>query len=118
MQSTTKHRRSDVVLVSFVFSDETGVKLRPAVVVSSNDYNQSRQEVVIAAITSRTDRVLIGDHLIKEWKEAGLLVPSVATSILRTIKQDMIVRKLGTMISADMQAIDDKLRMILCLSNN
>ena len=106
----TEYNRSDVILVSFIFSDESGERRRPAVIVSSDAYHQSRQEAIIAAITSRTDRILAGDYLISDWQGAGLLFPSVATGIIRTIKQGMIAKKFGTMPRPDMQAIEDKLR--------
>lgn len=112
----TEYSRGDVVLVSFIFTDETGVRRRPAVVVSSDAYHGGRQEAIITAITSRTDRTLIGDHLISDWRGAGLLFPSVATGIIRTIKQSMIAHKLGSMPPTDMKAIEDKLRLILGLS--
>jgi mRNA interferase MazF len=111
----TEYNRGDVVLVSFIFSDETGERRRPAVIVSSDIYHQSRQEAIIAAITSRTDRVLVGDHPISDWQSAGLLFPSVATAIIRTIKQGMIARKLGSMPASDMRAIDSKLKLVLGL---
>jgi len=112
----TGYSRGDVVLVSFVFSDETGESRRPAVIVSSEDYHKSRHEAIIAAITSRTDRILIGDHLISDWQGAGLLFPSVSTGIIRTIKQGMIAHKLGVMPGADMKAIDGNLRAALSLT--
>ena len=108
--------RGDVVLVSFMFSDETGERRRPAVIVSSDAYHQSRQEAIIAAITSRTDRILVGDHLISDWQEAGLLFPSIATGIIRTIKQDMIAKKLGTMPLRDMKGVESNLRDALGLA--
>ncbi len=108
-------KRGDVVLVRFIFSDETGERQRPAVIISSDAYHQSRQEAIIAAITSRTDRILVGDHLISAWQEAGLLLPSVATGIIRTIKQGMIARKLGTMPRSDMGGLENSLRAILAL---
>jgi len=100
----TECSRGDVVLVSFVFTDESGERRRPAVIVSSDAYHQSRQEAIIAAITSRTDR------LISDWQGAGLLFPSVATAIIRTIKQGMIAKKLGSMPQPDMEAVEDSLR--------
>ncbi len=112
----TGYSRGDVVLVSFVFSDETGERRRPAVIVSSDTYHKSRQETITAAITSRTDRILVDDHLIKDWEDAGLLFPSVVTGIIRTMKQGMITRKLGIMSKADMEAVDDNLRIALSLS--
>ena len=111
----TGYNRGDVVLVGFVFADETGVKRRPAVILSSDAYHSERDEAIIAAITSRTDRVLAGDHLVSDWQRAGLLFPSVATGIIRTVKQGMIARKLGSMSLPDMEAIDNKLRLVLGL---
>ncbi len=107
--------RGDVVLINFIFSDESGVKLRPAVVISSNGYHRGRKEAILAAITSQVDRLLIGDHLIGDWKAAGLLFPSVATGIIRTEKHEMVSRMLGMMSVIDMQAIDNKLQVMLNL---
>ena len=109
----TKYSRGDVVLVSFVFANETGVKQRPAVIISSDTYHQQRQEAIISAITSRIDRILVGDYLITDWREAGLLFPSVATGIIRTIKQNMVVRKLGKMSEDDLREIDKQLSIAL-----
>jgi mRNA interferase MazF len=106
----TAYSRGDVVLVGFAFSDESGTRLRPALVLSSLAYHRGRQEVVVAAITSNIRRRLFGDHVIADWKGAGLLFPSVATGIFRTIKRTMIDRKLGTMPKGDMDAVDRQLR--------
>ena len=111
----TVYNRGDIVLVGFVFSDESATKLRPAVVISSAAYNRSRQEIIVAAITSNIRRRLVGDHLISDWKGAGLLFPPLATGIFRTIKQSMIQRKVGTMPKPEMQAFDLKLRQSLGL---
>ena len=115
MPPMTAYKQGDVVLVRFLFTDESGTKRRPAVIVSTNDYHQGRQKAIIAAITSNVDRVLVGDHLIAGWQEAGLLYPSVATAIIRTIKGTMIDRQLGAMPSVDMQALRGKLRQIIGL---
>jgi len=111
----TAYSRGDVVLVGFVFTDESGRKLRPAVVISSPAYHRARQEVVVVAISSNVQRRLFGDHLIANWKEAGLLFPSLVTGISRTIKRTMIDRKLGSMPKPDMEAIDRQLRRSLGL---
>ena len=50
--------RGDVVLVEFVFSDESGTKLRPSLVINSDAYAQARHEVIVAAITSNVTRRL------------------------------------------------------------
>ena len=113
----TLYNRGDVVLIGFVFADETGAKQRPAVIISSDAYHQQRQEAIISAITSNTDRILVGDCLIDYWQEAGLLFPSVATGIIRTIKQSMITRKLGAMSQSDLKEVNKQLSIALGLND-
>ena len=111
----TAYSRGDVVLVGFVFSDESGRKLRPAVVISSPAYQRARQEVVVVAISSNVRRRLFGDHAIRDWKGAGLLFPSVVAGIIRTIKRTMIDRKLGSLAKSDLEAVERELRRCLGL---
>lgn len=111
----TGYKRGDIVLISFVFTDENGVKKRPALVISSDTYHNQRDEAIIAAVTSRTDRVLSGDHIMRDWRAAGLLFPSTATGIIRTVKQSMIVHKLGSASSPDIKSINEKLRLAMAL---
>ncbi len=111
----TTFKRGDVVLVGFTFSDESGKKLRPTVVVSTFAYHRARQEVVVSAITSNVARRLFGDHLLADWEAAGLLFPSLVTGILRTIKHSMIERKLGSLRRSDRDGFDRELRRILGL---
>jgi mRNA interferase MazF len=111
----TACRRGDVVLVAFVFSEETGTKLRPALVLSSEGYHRNRQEVIVAAITSNVRRRLFGDQIVGDWQGAGLLFPSVVTGTLRTVKRPMIQRRLGAMGAADLRAIDAAIRRCLAL---
>ncbi|HEX7410485.1 MAG TPA: type II toxin-antitoxin system PemK/MazF family toxin [Candidatus Binatia bacterium] len=107
--------RGDVVLVGFVFSDESGRKVRPALVITLSAYHRARREVILAAITSNVRRRLVADHLLADWKAAGLLFPSLVTGIVRTVKQTMIERKLGSLTKADMHAVERELRRALDL---
>ena len=109
----SRYTQGDVVLVRFVYTDETGAKHRPALILSSDEYHQGRQEAIVAAITSNVQRLLVRDHLIEGWQKAGLLYPSVVTGIIRTIKQAMIERRLGEMPEIELRAIQGKIRHIL-----
>jgi mRNA interferase MazF len=104
-----------VVLVGFRFADESGLKYRPAVVLSSRACHRNRQEVIVAAVTSNIRRTLFGDYLLAGWKEAGLLFPSIVTGILRTIKGQMVHRSLGSVAASELAAIDMNLCEILGL---
>lgn len=107
--------RGDVVLVGFVFSDESGRQVRPALVVSSSGYHRARHEVIVAAITSNVRRRLFADHLLSDWKAAGLLFPSLVTAIVRTVRRTMVDRKLGSVTKADLQAVERELQRALGL---
>jgi mRNA-degrading endonuclease toxin of MazEF toxin-antitoxin module len=107
--------RGDVVLVGFVFTDESGRKVRPALVITSSAYHRARREVILAAITSNVCRRMFADHLLADWKAAGLLFPSLVAGIVRTVKQTTIERKLGSLTKADMQAVERGLRRVLDL---
>lgn len=111
----TTYSRGDVVLVRFVFADEKGVKQRPGLLVSSAAYHRSRREAVLAAITSHVSRSLVGDHRLTKWEEAGLPLPSTVTGIIRTIKQDMIIRKLGALPREELSNVESQLRISLAL---
>lgn len=109
----TKHKRGDVVLVDFGFSEGVGSKKRPALIISTDSYHKNRQEVIIAAVTSNTERILFGDTKLDEWKEARLVHPSLVTGIIRTIKDSMIIHKLGTLSHKDFQNVEENLKKVI-----
>ena len=116
--SMTIYRRGDVVLVPFPFSEMAGAKRRPALVVSSDRYNSVGREVIIAQITSRIQALpRPGDHKIAEWRDAGLLAPSLVRARLATLSGSLIARKLGNMPEPDMRAIGRSLANALGLAS-
>lgn len=96
----TPYRFGDVVLVVFPFTNLAGSKQRPAVVVSSQNYNSARPDIVIMAITSQLrPKPDFGETLIDEWQGARLLKPSAVKPIFATIEQNLILRTLGGRIN-------------------
>ena len=84
MPNTIGSKFGDVVLVPFPFTDQTAAKRRPAVVVSSDAYHHERPDVIVVAVTSRTGRpVGVGDVMIEEWRQAGLLKASLISPFSR-----------------------------------
>jgi mRNA interferase MazF len=107
----TPYKRGDVVLVPFPFSDLSTTKKRPAVVISSTSYNESSLDIVILAVTSKTDKSTgIGECLVQEWKQAGLLKPSAIKPALSTIEQTLVLKKLGSLSAKDLTAMERALK--------
>ena len=74
MAATSRFSFGDVVLVPFPFTDQSGTKKRPAVVVSSQGYNANRRDIVIMAITSQVRTSLgFGESMVADWQGAGLV---------------------------------------------
>ena len=104
--STSRFSFGDVVLVPFPFTDQSGTKKRPAVVVSSHGYNASRRDIVIMAITSQVRTPLaFGEAMVGDWQGAGLVKTSSLKPVFTTIEQGLVVRVMGKLATADIQAL-------------
>ncbi len=84
--------RNDVILVAYPFSDRSGVKVRPAVVVSGE--HRSR-DVFVVPLTSKTDRMTEGEFSLADWQGAGLNVASVVKRGLYTIHESLVIKRVG-----------------------
>lgn len=112
-------RRGEVVRVDWPYSDRTGSKVRPALVVQADTLNGLIADTVLVLI-SRTQRALgMTEVLIDPAIESGcgLRYASVAScNNLLTIDQGLIVQAIGSVSPALMQQIDDRLKTALGLT--
>ena len=114
MPPTTGYSFGDIVLVPFPFTDQSGTKRRPAVIVSSQRYQAERPDVIIMAITSQIrPSGGFGEVSVKDWKAAGLLKASVIKPVLTTIEATLLVRKLGRLKEDEQQQLKQALKAIL-----
>jgi mRNA interferase MazF len=110
----TGYEFGDLVLVPFPFTDQSAVKRRPAVVVSSTAYHRTWPDLLIMAVTSRQPSTLsVGEVHVQDWRGAGLLKPSVLKPVLTTIAPALVLKKLGRLTSTDQAALRQALSTIL-----
>lgn len=111
--------RGEVVRVDWPYSDRTGSKVRPALVVQADTLNSLIADTVLVLI-SRTQRAVgMTEVLIDPAVErgCGLRYPSaVSCNNLLTIDQGLIVQAIGKISPSIMQQIDDRLKTALGLS--
>jgi mRNA interferase MazF len=110
-------RRGTVVLTPFPFTDLSGAKVRPAVVVSRSD--RPGDDVILAFVSSvvsprplPTDLVVGPSH--PNFRETGLKVPSIVKcDKLVTVQRRIILGELGELPPTLLRALDQRLRHAL-----
>lgn len=97
----------DVVLVKFPFTHLLTTKKRPALVMQVASHSPKIKLVTVAMITSRVEGMrLPGDVVLEDWKKSQLLHPSlVRLCKLATVDQELIVKAMGALSSADLKLI-------------
>jgi mRNA interferase MazF len=113
--------RGDVVLVDYPFSDRTGSKVRPALVVQANSLNQRITDTILAAISRSTHRAsteqLFIDISTPEGSQTGLRQESmIQCENLLTYDQRLIITRIGSLSAPLMQRVNVCLKSALELS--
>ncbi|MBK1872154.1 type II toxin-antitoxin system PemK/MazF family toxin [Marinobacter sp. 1-3A] len=117
IQPTTSYKFGDVVLVGFPFTSLKTIKKRPAVILSSTSYQTYRPDVILLAITSQIrDPLTYGEALIADWKQAGLIKPSVFKPLIATVDQEIVLKKMGSLGVSDQLILKELLQSVLDLA--
>jgi mRNA interferase MazF len=101
------YSRNDVVLVRYPFSDLSSSKVRPAVVVSAAHVSE---DIFVVPLTSRRNSLLPGEFVLKEWKGAGLNVPTAVKRGIYTVRKDLVVKRVGKLSCVDSKGLENSMR--------
>ncbi len=101
------YSKNEVILVRYPFSNLSGSKVRPAIVV--NDPHIS-QDVMIVPLTSKVSPLLAGEFVLADWKASGLNVPSAAKRGLYTVHQSLAMKSIGKLADRDASSLETSLR--------
>jgi mRNA interferase MazF len=110
--------RGDFVLVDYPYSDRTGSKVRPALVVQADTLNHTRADTILAIVTSQSSG-RVAEYLVDLASDpgAGLLFNSfVQCDTLVTLDQSLILRVLGALSPAALGRVDACLKAALGLT--
>ncbi len=116
-------KRGDIVLANLPFTDQSGAKIRPALVVQC-DVNNARLDDVIVAMITRTTKLaaivptqLLIDITTPDGKATKLLHTSaVKCEHLITLDKTLIIKSIGHVPTALMAKVDDCLKAALELT--
>ena len=118
-----KYVRGDIILADLPYTDRSGSKIRPALVVQNDRNNARLDDVILTMITRTTTRTtseptqLLIDVTTPSGQATGLLHTSaVKCEHLITLHQKFVQRVIGHLPDALMRQIDDCLRASLGLT--
>ncbi|MBI4710280.1 MAG: type II toxin-antitoxin system PemK/MazF family toxin [Nitrospirae bacterium] len=90
-------RQRDIVLIPIPFTDLTSQKKRPAVIISSDNYNDSNEDIVVVALTSNVEPRKFSVALTNDELEEGAL--KVASMIrvdkIYTLNKSIVIKTFG-----------------------
>jgi mRNA interferase MazF len=92
-------------LVSVDFPGVTGIKRRPAVILSSETYHAIRPDIIVGMITSQTKGLGSTDYILQDWAAAGLRVESIFRSFIVTLPKSANITQIGHLSARDWQAV-------------
>ena len=109
-------KRGDVVEVDWQYTDMTGSKLRPAVVVQRDFLNGLIDDTILVQITSTRHGIPGTEVVLDQTVEtnSGLNKLCVASCInITTYDQALVLRTIGYLSDPIMQQIETCLKMVL-----
>jgi len=99
----------DLLLVPFPFSDQSGKKIRPVIVISNNEFNEHSEDFVVVGVTSNItkDKYTLG--LTNNDLEKGKLFTQCCIKVDNILKidKDLIIKKIGEIKKDKLKRIND-----------
>ncbi|MDR9785815.1 MAG: type II toxin-antitoxin system PemK/MazF family toxin [Peptococcaceae bacterium MAG4] len=107
----TDYKPGDIIVVPFPFSDLSGVKKRPALVLAVAE----EKEIVCMMLTSVSKGSCL-EYPLADWKEVGLLKPTVARiHRIFTITVSSVLDKIGQIDHVEFKQILGELARYLII---
>ena len=99
--------QGDILLIPVPFTDLSSTKRRPVIVVSNDDYNQRRQDIVVVAMTSNPSAGRYAFTISSSDLERGKLnrPGQIRVDKLYTLSQSIVVKTFGRVDAATLDRI-------------
>jgi mRNA interferase MazF len=105
----------DIVLLSFPFSDLKTQKVRPAIIISNDDYNQRFEDVIAIPMTSNLDVRNYVILIFNKDLEYGNLIKDSKAKVDRifSVSKNLIKLKIGRIkVEVHKRIIETLLRLV------
>jgi mRNA interferase MazF len=106
------YSKDDIILVRLPFSDLSGSKIRPAVVVNAEHISK---DLIIVPLTSKTSSLLEGEFILSEWAVAGLNIETAVKRGFYTVHKSLVVKTIGKLADSDAEQLERSIQLWLGL---
>ncbi len=94
----SSYSRDEVVLIRYPFSDLSGSKVRPAIIVSAP---HPSIDVLIVPLSSKVTSLLPGEFVLKDWSQPGLNILTAVKRGIYTVQETLVIKKVGQISATD-----------------
>lgn len=105
------YEQGEIVIVPFPFTNLSGIKQRPVLILSKKEYNTAAEDVITCGITSNLKN---DAHSIRidntNLLEGKVLAPSrIKVDKLFTLHQSIIIKRMGRLNQDTIREVKDRL---------
>ncbi len=112
MQPIEIYDQWSVVVVPFPFTDKDTTKKRPALVLSTSEFQLDHSHVILSMITSAHASTWPTDTVIQDLGKAGLTAPSLIRFKIFTLYEKLILYPIGTLSIQDQVKFKEKISLV------
>jgi mRNA interferase MazF len=109
------YKQGDIVLIPVPFSDLTNRKQRPVLIISSTNYNEMTEDIVVVAITSQLRN--LDYSVIIESKDLNLgelkVTSAVRADKVYTLSKNIVRKKFGQVNSEVLNDVRKKINDLI-----
>src|SRR3989338_6434428 len=115
MEQISMIEQRDLLLVPFPFSDQSGKKVRPVIVISNASFNEHSQDILVVGVTSNISKDRHTIRLASQDLEEGNLsaVCCVKCENILKIATRLVIKKIGKVGEPTFKKIIDNIQEII-----
>jgi mRNA interferase MazF len=104
-------KQGDIVIAELLYSEQIGLKIRPAIVISSTSYNKNSDDIILLKITSSDKKTKYDISLKKEDMSMGKLKRKSSIMIDNpvTTYKGIIKSKVGKINEKKLKEVKEKM---------
>ena len=108
----------DLILVPFPFSDQSGRKVRPVIIISNNNFNEHSEDILVVGVTSNISKDAYTLNLNNGDLEQERLLSKCCIKVENILKIDkeLIIKKIGKIKKDTLKRIIEVIVKIISLS--